>query len=150
MTMMTTGDENIVVTVMMIKIVYMMILSTFSIENLLFQFPYCDCLVSAFYPVLIGSGTKKYDSSSEHPGVDSSSISSEAESVDDVYTITDEQREYYIKQFLTMQPNLNKHITGHLLLLLHLLIGWVGVGKLFRAVGVGGSGTIILQHKNVV
>ena len=48
----------------------------------------------------------------EPAGVDSSSISSEAESVDDMWTITDEQRDYYIKQFLTMQPDLAKHITG--------------------------------------
>ena len=62
--------------------------------------------------VLIGSGVKKWESSLEPAGVDSSSISSEAESVDDVWTITDEQRDYYIKQFLTMQPDLAKHITG--------------------------------------
>ena len=62
--------------------------------------------------VLIGSGVKKWEPSMEPAGVDSSSISSEAESVDDVWTITDEQREYYVKQFLTMQPDLAKHITG--------------------------------------
>ncbi|XP_076444707.1 ralBP1-associated Eps domain-containing protein 1-like isoform X2 [Babylonia areolata] len=62
--------------------------------------------------MLIGNGIKKWESSLEPPGVDSSSISSEAESVDDVWTITEEQREYYIKQFLSMQPDLTNHITG--------------------------------------
>ena len=69
--------------------------------------------------VLIGSGVKKWESSLEPAGVDSSSISSEAESVDDVWTITDEQRDYYIKQFLTMQPDLAKHITGQSVALAH-------------------------------
>lgn len=67
--------------------------------------------------MLIGSGVKKWESSLEPAGVDSSSISSEAESVDDVWTITDEQRDYYVKQFLTMQPDLAKHITGQLVAL---------------------------------
>ncbi|XP_070191110.1 ralBP1-associated Eps domain-containing protein 1-like isoform X6 [Littorina saxatilis] len=64
--------------------------------------------------LLIGNGVKKWEQSIEPAGggVDSSSISSEAESVDDVWTITEEQREYYVKQFLTMQPDLAKHITG--------------------------------------
>lgn len=44
--------------------------------------------------------------------VDSSSISSEAESVDDVWTISKEQREYYVKQFKTMQAELNGVILG--------------------------------------
>nr|KAG5694478.1 hypothetical protein BaRGS_014209 [Batillaria attramentaria] len=59
------------------------------------------------------NGIKKWESSLEPPGMDSSSISSEAESVDDVWTITDEQREYYIKQFVSMQPDLNGVITVH-------------------------------------
>lgn len=58
---------------------------------------------------------KKWESSLEPPGVDSSSISSEADSVDDVWTITDEQRDYYIKQFISMQTDLNGVITGRLL-----------------------------------
>ena len=45
---------------------------------------------------------------------ETSSISSEAESIDDVWTVTDEQREYYVNQFKTMQPDLNGKITGEL------------------------------------
>ena len=48
----------------------------------------------------------------EPPNFDSSSISSEAESVDDVWSITDEQREYYVNQFKTMQQDLNSVIKG--------------------------------------
>lgn len=43
---------------------------------------------------------------------ETSSISSEAESVDDVWTVTDEQREYYVNQFQTMQPDLKGKING--------------------------------------
>ena len=43
---------------------------------------------------------------------ETSSISSEAESVDDVWTVTDEQREYYVNQFKTMQSDLNGKING--------------------------------------
>ncbi|KAK3776483.1 hypothetical protein RRG08_023833 [Elysia crispata] len=59
--------------------------------------------------VLIGSGMKQ---GLEPPNFDSSSISSEAESVDDVWSITDEQREYYVNQFKTMQQDLNSVIKG--------------------------------------
>lgn len=59
--------------------------------------------------VLIGSGMKQ---GLEPPNFDSSSISSEAESLDDVWTITDEQREYYVNQFKTMQQDLNSVIKG--------------------------------------
>ena len=62
--------------------------------------------------MLIGSGVKQQYSSLEPPNFDSSSISSEAESLDDVWSITDEQREYYINQFRTMQPDLAAVITG--------------------------------------
>ncbi|XP_062567999.1 ralBP1-associated Eps domain-containing protein 1-like isoform X4 [Saccostrea cucullata] len=48
----------------------------------------------------------------EPPGFDSSSISSDPESVDDIWSINDDQKEYYIAQFKTMQPDLNKTITG--------------------------------------
>eukprot|EP00106_Octopus_bimaculoides_P017172 XP_014784614.1 PREDICTED: ralBP1-associated Eps domain-containing protein 1-like isoform X4 [Octopus bimaculoides] len=48
----------------------------------------------------------------ESQGVDSSSISSENESIDDVWTISKEQREYYLKQFKTMQPEENGVIIG--------------------------------------
>ena len=44
--------------------------------------------------------------------LDTSSISSEAESLDDVWCISDEQREYYINQFKTMQTDLNGLISG--------------------------------------
>lgn len=59
---------------------------------------------------LLGTGPKKYNL--EPPGFDSSSISSDPESVDDVWAITDEQKEYYVKQFQTMQPDLNGVIIG--------------------------------------
>ncbi|XP_059175043.1 ralBP1-associated Eps domain-containing protein 1-like isoform X8 [Physella acuta] len=62
--------------------------------------------------MLIGSGVKQHYNSLEPPNFDSSSISSEADSVDDVWTITDEQREYYVNQFKTMQPDLSAVITG--------------------------------------
>nr|ABL59952.1 hypothetical protein [uncultured eukaryote] len=49
----------------------------------------------------------------DHHKADTSSItSSEAESVDDIWSITDEQREYYINQFKAMQPELNGVILG--------------------------------------
>lgn len=59
---------------------------------------------------LLGTGPKKYNL--EPPGFDSSSISSDPESVDDVWAISDEQKEYYIKQFQSMQPDLNGVIIG--------------------------------------
>ncbi|XP_041352222.1 ralBP1-associated Eps domain-containing protein 1-like isoform X2 [Gigantopelta aegis] len=62
--------------------------------------------------LLLGTGIKKWTDSLEPPGFDSSSISSEAESVDDIWSITEEQREYYEKQFKTMQPELTGIITG--------------------------------------
>ena len=34
--------------------------------------------------------------------------------MDDVWTVTDEQREYYVNQFKTMQPDLNGKINGML------------------------------------
>ena len=43
---------------------------------------------------------------------DTSSISSEAESVDDVWSITDEQREYYTNQFRSMHADLAGKISG--------------------------------------
>ena len=46
---------------------------------------------------------------------DTSSMSSEAESTDDVWTITDEQREYYINQFKTMQTDVRGVISGVLM-----------------------------------
>ncbi|CAL1542658.1 unnamed protein product [Lymnaea stagnalis] len=62
--------------------------------------------------MLIGPGVKQHYNSLEPPNFDSSSMSSEADSVDDVWTINDEQREYYINQFKTMQPDLSAVITG--------------------------------------
>ncbi|CAG5128012.1 unnamed protein product, partial [Candidula unifasciata] len=62
--------------------------------------------------MLIGSGVKEQYITLDPPNFDSSSISSETESVDDVWTITDEQREYYVNQFKTMQPDLSAVITG--------------------------------------
>ena len=57
---------------------------------------------------------------------DTSSISSEAESTDDVWTITDEQREYYVNQFKTMQSDVRGVISGrHLCLVKDVLIEWM-------------------------
>lgn len=50
--------------------------------------------------------------SDHNHGVDTSSISSETESIDDVWSITDEQRDYYVNQFKTMQPDLKGLISG--------------------------------------
>ena len=50
--------------------------------------------------------------------LDTISISSEAESVDDVWSITEEQREYYIQQFQKMQTDLSNVISGKLASLL--------------------------------
>ena len=47
---------------------------------------------------------------------ETSSVSSETESVDDVWTINDELRKYYLDQFLTMQPDVNGVISGDFLL----------------------------------
>ena len=47
------------------------------------------------------------------PEIDSSS---DQESVDDVWSINDEQREYYIRQFQNIEPDVNGQITGNLLL----------------------------------
>ena len=38
--------------------------------------------------------------------------SSDQESVDDVWSINDEQREYYLKQFQNIEPDVNGQITG--------------------------------------
>ncbi|KAK2186760.1 hypothetical protein NP493_190g06065 [Ridgeia piscesae] len=43
---------------------------------------------------------------------DTSSLSSEAESIDDIWSINDEQREYYTNQFRTMQKDLTGVISG--------------------------------------
>ncbi|CAI9717650.1 ralBP1-associated Eps domain-containing protein 1 isoform X9 [Octopus vulgaris] len=58
------------------------------------------------------TGAKMSWENIESQGVDSSSISSENESIDDVWTISKEQREYYLKQFKTMQPEENGVIIG--------------------------------------
>ena len=43
---------------------------------------------------------------------DTSSLSSEADSIDDIWSINDEQRDYYTNQFRTMQDDLNGIISG--------------------------------------
>lgn len=48
----------------------------------------------------------------ETSSVSSEYATSEGESVDDIWSINDEQKEYYIKQFKTMQPDLNAVING--------------------------------------
>lgn len=50
------------------------------------------------------------DSSSK--GADTSSVSSETESIDDVWAINDEQRTYYTDQFKTMQPDTTDNLIG--------------------------------------
>ena len=57
-------------------------------------------------------GVKKEYPQLEPPGIDSSSISSDQESVDDYWSINDEQMEYYVKQFQLMQPDLTGSILG--------------------------------------
>ncbi|CAH1798719.1 unnamed protein product, partial [Owenia fusiformis] len=52
----------------------------------------------------------RFQSSSDQQ--DTSSISSDTSSQDDVWSITDEQREYYTNQFKTMQSDLNGVISG--------------------------------------
>ena len=84
---------------------------------MLYRYP-CPCKLTAHVcrcvcvTVLIGNGVKKWEGSVEPTGVDSSSMSSETDSMDDVWTITEEQREYYVKQFLSMQQDVNLHISG--------------------------------------
>ena len=53
---------------------------------------------------------------------ETSSISSEAESIDDVWAITDEQREYYVNQFASMQPDLGGVISGKLCSYIQMLV----------------------------
>ncbi|XP_033740073.1 ralBP1-associated Eps domain-containing protein 1-like isoform X5 [Pecten maximus] len=60
---------------------------------------------------LLGTGPKK-TYNLEAPGFDSSSISSDPESVDDIWSINEEQRDYYVKQFQIMQPDLGGAILG--------------------------------------
>ena len=56
---------------------------------------------------------------------DTSSLSSEAESIDDIWSINDEQRDYYTNQFRTMQDDLNGIISG----------GWItGKGMLVKKI----------------
>lgn len=59
---------------------------------------------------LLGTGTKSGWESLMIPEIDSSS---DQESVDDVWSINDEQREYYVKQFQNIEPDINGQITGN-------------------------------------
>ncbi|XP_064628235.1 ralBP1-associated Eps domain-containing protein 1-like isoform X9 [Lineus longissimus] len=62
---------------------------------------------------LITNDQKEWAHFSDHHKADTSSItSSEAESLDDIWTISDEQREYYVNQFKAMQPDLTGVIVG--------------------------------------
>lgn len=65
-----------------------------------------DCLSG-----LLGHG-KKEEWDMKLPEFDSSSYSSDTESVEDVWSINDEQREYYVKQFHTVEHDSNGHISG--------------------------------------
>jgi hypothetical protein len=63
---------------------------------------------------LINPDCKDWTQFSDPSKADTSSVSSE--SVDDVWCITDEQREYYIRQFKLMQEDVRGVISGQLLL----------------------------------
>ncbi|WAR06724.1 REPS1-like protein [Mya arenaria] len=60
---------------------------------------------------LLGHG-KKEGWDMKLPDFDSSSYSSDTESVEDVWSINDEQREYYVKQFESVEHDPNGHISG--------------------------------------
>ena len=60
---------------------------------------------------LLGEG-KKEGWDMKLPDFDSSSYSSDTESIEDVWSINDEQREYYVKQFNTIEHDVNGHISG--------------------------------------
>ena len=64
---------------------------------------------SVFDLGLLGSGPKREWEGLVIPEIDSSS---DQESVDDVWSINDEQREYYVKQFQNIEPDINGQIMG--------------------------------------
>ena len=73
------------------------------------------CLkISAQYDIsgLLGQGKKEEWDNLKLPEFDSSSYSSDTESVEDVWAINDEQRDYYVKQFNTIEKDPNGHISG--------------------------------------
>lgn len=78
------------------------------ISSLLCALAHC---VPACVSGLLGTGTKDTFDSMVHQ-VDSSSLSSEAESTDDVWSISEEQRDYYFDQFKKIQPDVNGVILG--------------------------------------
>ncbi|XP_060589373.1 ralBP1-associated Eps domain-containing protein 1-like isoform X2 [Ruditapes philippinarum] len=61
---------------------------------------------------LLGQGKKEGWDNMKLPDFETSSYSSDTESVEDVWSINDEQREYYIKQFQNIEPDVNGHISG--------------------------------------
>ncbi|XP_052244913.1 ralBP1-associated Eps domain-containing protein 1-like isoform X4 [Dreissena polymorpha] len=61
---------------------------------------------------LLGEGRKEEWDAVKLPELDSSSYSSDTDSVEDVWSITDEQREYYVRQFNNIEHDLNGHISG--------------------------------------
>ncbi|KAL4232733.1 RalBP1-associated Eps domain-containing protein 1 [Mactra antiquata] len=61
---------------------------------------------------LLGHGKKEGWDNMKLPDVDSSSYSSDTESVEDVWSVNEEQREYYVKQFQNIEPDINGHISG--------------------------------------
>ena len=67
--------------------------------------------VSIMYHIsgLLGSNIKREWENLMIPEIESSS---DQESVDDVWSINDEQREYYLKQFQNIEPDVNGQITG--------------------------------------
>jgi len=62
---------------------------------------------------LINSGeSKDWTQFAADPGKAADTASMSSESIDDVWCITDEQREYYVRQFSLMQDDLHGVISG--------------------------------------
>ena len=66
-------------------------------------------MLTFFIAGLLGGGPNREWEHLVIPEIDSSS---DQESVDDVWSINDEQREYYIRQFQNIEPDINGQITG--------------------------------------
>jgi hypothetical protein len=70
------------------------------------------CSWLSYQSGLLGQGKKEGWDNMKLPDFETSSYSSDTESVEDVWSINDEQREYYIKQFQNIEPDVNGHISG--------------------------------------
>ena len=74
---------------------------------------YVQSLISVFSGLITREPTKQWANFPDaNKAPDTISISSEAESIDDVWSITEEQREYYLQQFQRMQTDLTGVISG--------------------------------------